>query len=26
VKLEDCMKPEDFEQWLDKQDIKVTND
>lgn len=26
VKLEDCMKIEDFEQWLDKQDIKVTND
>ena len=26
VKLEDCMKPEDFELWLDKQDIKVTND
>ncbi len=26
VKLEDCMKSEDFEQWLDKQDIKVTND
>ena len=26
VRLEDCMKPEDFEQWLDKQDIKVTND
>ena len=26
VKLEDCMKPEDFKQWLDKQDIKVTND
>lgn len=26
VKLKDCMKPEDFEQWLDKQDIKVTND
>lgn len=26
VKLEDCMKIEDFKQWLDKQDIKVTND
>lgn len=26
VKLEDCMKIENFEQWLDKQDIKVTND
>lgn len=26
VKLEDCMKPEEFEKWLDKQDIKVTND
>ena len=26
VKLEDCMKREEFEQWLDKQDIKVTND
>ena len=26
VKLDDCMKIEDFEQWLDKQDIKVTND
>ena len=26
VMLENCMKPEDFEQWLDKQDIKVTND
>ena len=26
VKLEDCMKPDDFEQWLDKQNITVTND
>ena len=26
VKQEDCMKPDDFEQWLDKQDITVTND
>ena len=26
VKLDDCMKIEDLEQWLDKQDIKVTND
>ncbi len=26
VKLEDCMKVEDFEEWLEKQDIEVTND
>lgn len=26
VKLEDCMKPEDFEKWLNEQDIVVTNE
>ena len=26
VKLEDCMKVEDFEAWLDKQEIEVTNE
>ena len=26
VRLEDCMKVEDFEEWLDKQEIEVTND
>lgn len=26
VKLEDCMKVEDFEEWLEKQEIEVTND
>lgn len=26
VKLEDCMQVEDFEEWLDKQEIEVTND
>ena len=26
VKLEDCMKVENFEEWLEKQDIEVTND
>ena len=26
VKLEDCMKPEDFEKWLNEQDIGVTNE
>ena len=26
VRLEDCMKVEDFEEWLEKQEIEVTND
>lgn len=26
VKLEDCMRPEDFEKWLNEQDIVVTNE
>ena len=26
VKLEDCMKVEDFEEWLEKQDIELTNE
>ncbi len=26
VKLEDCMKVEDFETWLDQQEIEVIND
>ena len=26
VKLEDCMKVEDFEAWLDQQEIEVIND
>ena len=26
VRLEDCMKVEDFEDWLEKQEIEVTND
>ena len=26
VRLEDCMKIEDFEEWLEKQEIEVTND
>ena len=26
VRLENCMNIEDFEQWLNKQDIEVTND
>lgn len=26
VRLEDCMNIEDFEQWLNEQDIEVTND
>lgn len=26
IKLEDCMKPEDFEKWLNEQDIVVTNE
>ena len=26
VKLEDCMKVEDFEEWLEKQEIEVIND
>ena len=26
VRLEDCMKVENFEEWLDKQEIEVTND
>ena len=26
VKLEDCMQVDDFEAWLDQQDIEITND
>ena len=26
VKLEDCMKVEDFEEWLENQDIELTNE
>ena len=26
VRLEDCMKVEDFETWLDQQEIEVIND
>ena len=26
VKLEDCMQVENFETWLDQQDIEITND
>ena len=26
VRLEDCMKVEDFEEWLEQQEIEVTND
>ena len=26
VRLEDCMQVDDFEAWLDQQDIEITND
>lgn len=26
ISLKDCMKVDDFEQWLDQQEIETTND
>ena len=26
IRLEDCMKADDFEKWLERQEIEITND